>query len=152
MSGALRFFELNARAHPESANVHDSLGTSTPAPPLRPLVVLHILCGLAAFAAGAAAVALRKGGRGHALAGRTFAVTMIAMAGSGAPRLVRHLWRMCFALFIAVTSLFLGQPQVFPEALRTSGALALPPALVLALLLWWLVRIRLLPRLRLRGA
>ncbi|MDQ3274540.1 MAG: hypothetical protein M3Q39_05785 [Actinomycetota bacterium] len=65
---------------------------------------------------------------------------------------MRHLGRMCFALFIAVASLFLGQPQVFPETLRSSGALALPPVLVLAVLLWWLVRVRLLPRFRLRGA
>jgi uncharacterized membrane protein len=33
---------------------------------------------------------------------------------SGAARIARHLWRMCFSLFIASGSLFLGQPQVFP--------------------------------------
>ena len=34
---------------------------------------------------------------------------------SGAARIARHLWRMCFSLFIASGSLFLGQPQVFPD-------------------------------------
>jgi hypothetical protein len=34
---------------------------------------------------------------------------------SGAGRIARHLWRMCFSLFIASGSLFLGQPQVFPD-------------------------------------
>ena len=34
----------------------------------------------------------------------------------GAPRLARHLWRMCFALFIASLSFFVGQEKVFPCA------------------------------------
>lgn len=32
--------------------------------------------------------------------------------------LVRHLWRMCFALFIAAASFFLGQMRVLPMWLR----------------------------------
>jgi len=32
----------------------------------------------------------------------------------GAKRIVRHLWRMCFGLFVATGSFFLGQQQVFP--------------------------------------
>jgi len=36
-------------------------------------------------------------------------VRMLVRRGiSGAPRMARHLWRMCFALFIAVGSFFLG--------------------------------------------
>ena len=35
----------------------------------------------------------------------------------GAQRVARHLWRMCYALFVGVASLFLGQPQVFPESI-----------------------------------
>ena len=61
---------------------------------------------------------------------------------TGAPRVARHLWRMCLALFIGAASLFLGQPQVFPEALRRSGLLAVPPLLVLVLLVYWMVRVR----------
>jgi len=35
-----------------------------------------------------------------------------------AKRIVRHLWRMCFGLFVATGSFFLGQQQVFPAWLR----------------------------------
>ncbi|MFN3912706.1 hypothetical protein [Hyphomonas sp.] len=34
---------------------------------------------------------------------------------TGAARTARHLWRMCFSMFIASGSLFFGQPQVFPK-------------------------------------
>ena len=37
---------------------------------------------------------------------------------SGAQRIARHLWRMCFALIIASFSLFLARPQLFPALLR----------------------------------
>lgn len=62
----------------------------------------------------------------------------------GASRLARHLWRMCFALFIAAGSFFLGQAKVFPKPLRIPPllmALALAP--LVALLYWlWRVRVR----------
>jgi hypothetical protein len=61
----------------------------------------------------------------------------------GPHRLARHLWRMCFALWIAVGSLFLGLPQLFPEPLRNSGLLAIPPLLVLLVMLYWLLRVSL---------
>lgn len=68
---------------------------------------------------------------------------MIARGGvSGPSRLARHLWRMCVALFIAVMSFFQGQPQVFPEAIRESGALGVPGLLVVLLMIFWLVRVR----------
>jgi hypothetical protein len=60
----------------------------------------------------------------------------------GPRRLTRHLWRMCFALFVAVGSFFLGQPQVFPKAVRDSGVLVLPVLIVLSTLFYWLVRVR----------
>jgi hypothetical protein len=69
-------------------------------------------------------------------------VRMIVRGGVfGASRIARHLWRMSVALYIAVSSLFLGQPQVFPYAVRESGVLALPSALVAILLVFWLVRV-----------
>lgn len=61
---------------------------------------------------------------------------------SNTSRIARHLWRMCFSLFIASGSFFLGQPQVFPEALRESvllPALALTP---LPIMLFWLGKVR----------
>lgn len=56
-------------------------------------------------------------------------------------RISRHLW-MCFALFIATGSFFLGQQDVMPQEVRGS-----PILIVLALspfvpMLFWLVRVR----------
>jgi uncharacterized membrane protein len=214
--------------------------------PLRPLVVFHVAAGILGLIAGTTAMALRKGSRRHALAGRVFVMAMLFMGSSGAyiaytdplgeainvlagimacylvvtawltarrgswvgraewlaavvgvavafslvrygleaesesggpssdpgavffvfaavafiavagdirlierggvtgtRRIVRHLWRMCVALFIAVGSFFLGQPQVFPDWLRQSpGLRALPVLLVLAAMVFWLVRVR----------
>jgi len=67
---------------------------------------------------------------------------------SGAQRIARHLWRMCFALFIAAFSLFLGQPQVFPKALRDSPILFLPEIAVAGLMLFWLFRVHLTNRFK----
>jgi uncharacterized membrane protein len=61
---------------------------------------------------------------------------------SNTSRIARHLWRMCFSLFIASGSFFLGQQQVFPEALRDSVllyAIALSP---LPVMLFWLGKVR----------
>lgn len=60
----------------------------------------------------------------------------------GVPRLRRHLWRMCFALFIAAFSFFLGQAQVFPKAVRIPTLLSVPVLLVLATMTYWLWRVR----------
>jgi hypothetical protein len=60
----------------------------------------------------------------------------------GRVRLARHLWRMCFALFIAAASFFLGQAGVFPEVLRIGPLLGLPPLAVLATMIYWLTRVR----------
>jgi hypothetical protein len=60
----------------------------------------------------------------------------------GAPRLARHLWRMCFALFIAALSFFLGQAKVIPKPIRIPGLLALPVLLVLVTMFYWLWRVR----------
>jgi hypothetical protein len=44
----------------------------------------------------------------------------VVLAGpiTGARRLARHLWRMCFARFIASGSFFLGQMNFVPESVR----------------------------------
>jgi len=70
-------------------------------------------------------------------------VRMLARGGvSGAQRVARHLVRMCFALFIATGSFFLGQQQVFPAALRNTSVLLFLGILPLLLMIFWLVRIR----------
>ena len=66
---------------------------------------------------------------------------------SGAPRLARHLWRMCAALFIAAGSFFLGQQRVMPEWMRGSPWLFVPTLAPLVLLVYWLIRIRLMKRI-----
>jgi hypothetical protein len=68
---------------------------------------------------------------------------MLACGGlSGRKRIARHLWRMCFALFIASSSVFLARQQLFPALLRRTGALALLSVLPLLLLIFWFVRVR----------
>ncbi|HUK48732.1 MAG TPA: hypothetical protein VLW06_14105 [Terriglobales bacterium] len=61
----------------------------------------------------------------------------------GIQRIARHLWRMCFGLFIASGSFFLGQgAKVFPGWLVKSNVLIVPALLPLALLIFWLFRVR----------
>ena len=62
---------------------------------------------------------------------------------TGGPRIARHLWRMCVALFIAVGSFFLGQQRVMPEFMQGSPWLFVPPLAVLAMMVFWLLRLRL---------
>ena len=66
----------------------------------------------------------------------------------GASRLARHLWRMCFALFIAAISFFIGQSQVFPQPLRNPALLGLPVLAVLVTMVYWLWRVRVRRSLR----
>ncbi|HEY0659940.1 MAG TPA: hypothetical protein VGD21_01240 [Lysobacter sp.] len=57
-------------------------------------------------------------------------------------RISRHLWRMCFAFFIATGSFFLGQQDVLPQAVRGSAILFVLALAPIALMLFWLVRVR----------
>jgi peptidoglycan/LPS O-acetylase OafA/YrhL len=63
----------------------------------------------------------------------------------GARRIARHLWRMCFGLFVATGSFFLGQAKIFPEELRVVPALSAPVLLVLLAMAYWWVKIRVWP-------
>ncbi|HEX8929619.1 MAG TPA: hypothetical protein VGA45_11935 [Actinomycetota bacterium] len=65
-----------------------------------------------------------------------------------AQRLSRHLWRMCFAFFIATGSFFLGQQDVMPDAVRGSPLLFVLAFAPFALMLSWLARLRAAPALR----
>ena len=64
-----------------------------------------------------------------------------------AQRISRHLWRMCFAFFIATGSFFLGQQQVMPSAVRGSPILFFLAFAPFALMAFWLVRVRLAKRI-----
>ena len=61
---------------------------------------------------------------------------------AGGPRIARHLWRMCLALFVAVGSFFLGQQRVMPEFMQGSPWLSVPPLAVLAAMVFWLLKLR----------
>jgi hypothetical protein len=76
----------------------------------------------------------------------TLAVTgdirMLVRGGiSGAQRIARHLWRMCFALFIAAASIFLARQQIFPAVLQKTGALFFLSFLPLILMIFWMFRV-----------
>ncbi|HEX8062185.1 MAG TPA: hypothetical protein VF535_03125 [Allosphingosinicella sp.] len=74
---------------------------------------------------------------------------------SAAQRLSRHLWRMCVAFFIATGSFFLGQQDAMPAAVRGSPLLFVPALAPFAVMLFWLVRVRLpkaVARLKLRNS
>lgn len=83
------------------------------------------------------------------------AVLLLAAAGdvrvlrSGVPpggaRLARHLWRMCFALFIAAGSFFSIRDRVaklLPEPLTTGTMRALPILVLFGAMFFWLWRVR----------
>lgn len=74
---------------------------------------------------------------------------MIRAGGiQGPQRVARHLWRMCFALYIASGSFFLGQMQVLPEPLRSLPLLLLLAVSPLIVLLYWMWRVRFRKNLR----
>jgi hypothetical protein len=73
----------------------------------------------------------------------------------GTQRVVRHLWRMCFGLFIAVGSFFLGPSnrplrllstvglgQRLPSVLFSNNLYLMLTVLPLILLIFWLLRVR----------
>src|SRR5204862_5062948 len=69
---------------------------------------------------------------------------MIGAGGlRGTRRLTRHLWRMCFGLFIATGSFFLGQMQFVPAPMRVVPLLLILAIAPLVLLLYWMWRVRL---------
>jgi|HubBroStandDraft_6_1064221.scaffolds.fasta_scaffold11246_3 uncharacterized membrane protein len=61
---------------------------------------------------------------------------------SGTQRLARHLWRMCFGLFIAAASIFLARAHLFPVFMRKTGMLAFLSFLPVILMIFWLIRVR----------
>lgn len=63
----------------------------------------------------------------------------------GGPRLARHLWRMCFALFIAAGSFFSIEERVakvLPAPFTSGPARALPILLLFGTMFYWLWRVR----------
>jgi hypothetical protein len=83
-------------------------------------------------------------------------ILMLLRGGvSGAKRIARHLWRMCFGLFIAAGSFFMGPQnrplrllsnvgigQHLPAALFSTTLYLILTVLPLILLIFWVVRVR----------
>jgi uncharacterized membrane protein len=132
-----------------------SLATVRPAASRRvdvTAMVMGIVVGLVCITL--ALVAIGKGGREAGMAYPLVlfgAVAFLASGGDlrviragglrGAPRLARHLWRMCFALFIASIAFFLGPDRV-PAMIRTPGLRAAGVLLPILAMAYWLWRVR----------
>ena len=68
---------------------------------------------------------------------------MIRAGGiQGPPRITRHLWRMCFAMWVAAASFFWGPRGRVPEVIYYPAFLPIPVLLPVAVMLYWLWRIR----------
>jgi hypothetical protein len=71
--------------------------------------------------------------------------TLFAGGLSGAPRIARHLWRMCVGLSLAAGSAFTnGLPRLLPRSVVIPDIwLFMPQFICLGLLVFWMVRVRL---------
>jgi hypothetical protein len=122
---------------------------------------------LVALAAGFTALvfALRAHNKGSVVGYSVFAViALLSAAGDirmlarggvlGVQRLVRHIWRMGFALFIASGSFFLGtasdpvlrktglRATIFTKEIRATHLPQVPVLIIVVLTIFWLIRVR----------
>jgi uncharacterized membrane protein len=80
------------------------------------------------------------------------AVGLLAAAGDmrmiraggilGPRRIKRHLWRMCFAMWVTAGSFFWGPPDRVPEIIRIPALLPIPVLTPIVVMLYWLWRMR----------
>ena len=76
-------------------------------------------------------------------------VRMIRAQGMRGPRrIARHLWRMCFAMWVAAASFFWGPQGRVPEIIRIPALFPIPVLLPIVVMLYWLVRLRARPSAR----
>lgn len=125
------------------------------------LMAVPLLVGAFELAAGVIALG-RPGGAINGVPGGMMlfmgVIALLAAAGDGrmiraggihgTRKLARHLWRMCFALFIASGSFFLGQMNFVPEPVRMLPLMAALGVAPLFVLLYWMWRVRLRHSLR----
>lgn len=78
-----------------------------------------------------------------ALVGATGDVKMIRAGGiEGKRRIRRHLWRLCFAMWVAAASFFWGPPGRVPEIINIPALLPIPVLAPVVVMIFWLVRLR----------
>lgn len=68
---------------------------------------------------------------------------LLAGGIEGAPRIARHLWRMCLGLTLAAGSFFTNAlPRILPAPVHVTGIFFLPQLLLLGFLIFWMIRVR----------
>jgi Predicted membrane protein (DUF2306) len=78
-----------------------------------------------------------------AIAAIADAKVVLAGGVSGAPRVARHLWRMCLGLTLAAGSAFTnGLPRLLPGPFHVLPVFFLPQLVPLGLLVFWMIRVR----------
>lgn len=113
-------------------------------------IVFALAVGASAFKSG-----LELAGNGRPETAPMFIfgiVAMLAAAGDvrviraggihGSPRIRRHLWRMCFAMWVAAASFFWGPRGRVPEIIYVPALLPIPVLMPVAVMLYWLWRTR----------
>ena len=122
------------------------------------ILPLHIVAGILALAFGYVALFASKGASIHRRAGTGFVIAMGVMSLTGAlvatikwergsiiegkARIKRHLWRLCFAMWVAAASFFWGPQNRIPEIIRIPALLPIPVLMPVAVMIFWLWRLR----------
>jgi hypothetical protein len=71
------------------------------------------------------------------------AKVLLAGGIAGAPRIARHLWRMCLGLTLAAGSAFTnGLPRLLPGPMHVTAIYFVPQFIPLILLVFWMIRVR----------
>jgi hypothetical protein len=79
-----------------------------------------------------------------AIAAISDAKVVLSGGVTGAPRIARHLWRMCLGLTLAAGSAFTnGLPRLLPGPMHVPPAFFFPQFVPLGLLVFWMIRVRL---------
>jgi hypothetical protein len=126
-------------------------------------LLLALAAGITILAIGATEAAA-KGGKAGAPYFIAATIAFLCSAGdvrmlirhglSGAQRMLRHVWRMCFALFVATGSFFLGtasdpvfrkaglRAKLFTHAIRQTHLPEVPVYILLILTIFWIIRVK----------
>lgn len=144
IAGLLTFYFVTTALVTVRRSAHASPGIDTAA------MLFAVFVAALAFKAG---LDMKIAGRPEAIPMFIFGtVGLIAAAGDlriirtgsvvGSRRIARHLWRMCFAMWVAAASFFWGPPLRIPEAIRIPALLPIPVLIPVVVMLYWLWRIR----------
>ncbi len=116
----------------------------------RAAVVVALIVSVLAFGAGFDLME-----RGRPEAGPSFIFGIVGLLGAagdirvlraggiqGPRRIRRHLWRMCFAMWVAAASFFWGPPNRVPEVIRIPVLQAVAVLVPVVVMIYWLWRLR----------